>query len=163
MNTIRTNILPTVKEISLIATNKLQTLNKLKKPTKNKGSRGQQAETVLGLENTNTLTDCKDGDVKTFTIGQTIFITQLKHCLDDIINKRLTFGESKPGRKIANCCYIPYSKDGKNMGSYFVSNKTHSHHYKKLAEDFDFICKTIRETYEKKEQLSDAEDYQGMN
>ena len=146
--------LPTVKEISLVAANKLQNLDNLKKPTKNKGSRGQLAENVLGLDNTNTLTDCKDGDVKTFTIGQTIFITQLKHCLHDIVINHVPFEDSKPGRKIANCCYIPYSKDGHNMGSYFVSNKTHSHHYKKLAEDYDFICKTIREKYEKKETLS---------
>ena len=52
-------------------------LTRLEKPGKNKGERGQAVEKLLGLENGNDLTDVSDGDLKTTTLGQTIFITQL--------------------------------------------------------------------------------------
>ena len=58
-------------------------------PGKNKGARGQLLELALGIPNSSALTDLIDGELKTYTIGQTICVTQLKHCLDE--NLKVTF------------------------------------------------------------------------
>lgn len=138
--------MPTVAQIVERAEDSLQ-LHTLEKPGRNKGSRGQCVEKELGLENTNSLTDCADGDVKSFTLGQTIFITQLGHTLEEIIEGGVSFGMSKLGTKIANCCYIGYGKDGVLKGKYHISSTTHPEHYKQLEEDYNFICTKIKETY----------------
>ena len=54
-------------------------------PGKNKGERGQLLELAIGIPNSSSLTDLSDGELKTYTKGQSICITHLGHCLDDII------------------------------------------------------------------------------
>ena len=49
------------------------------KPKKNKGSRGQLIELALGIPNSSKLTDLVDGELKTFTVGESIAVTSLKH------------------------------------------------------------------------------------
>ena len=52
--------------------------SKLPKPTKkNKGYRGQLLELALGIENSSNLCDMVDGELKSFTRGQSIAVTQL--------------------------------------------------------------------------------------
>ena len=58
--------------------------SQLNKPGINKGDRGQDFETALGIKNGSDLTDLIDGELKSFTIGQSIAVTQLKHCLSQI-------------------------------------------------------------------------------
>ena len=128
-------------------------LTTLEKPGKNKGERGQAVEKLLGLENGNDLTDVSDGDLKTTTLGQTIFITQLSHCLPEIIEQNVTFDESKVGRKIKNCLYVVYDKEKALMGKYLVSTESHPEHYEKLAEDYNHICRQIIEIYYRKQTL----------
>ena len=128
-------------------------LTTLEKPGKNKGERGQAVEKLLGLENGNDLTDVSDGDLKTTTLGQTIFITQLSHCLPEIIEQNVTFDESKVGRKIKNCFYVVYDKEKALMGKYLVSTESHPEHYEKLAEDYNYICRQIIEIYYRKKTL----------
>ena len=67
--------------------------------SKNKGFRGQLIERALGIPNSSALTDLSDGELKSFTIGQTIAVTQLMHCLPDIQN-RVPYNESKIGIKM---------------------------------------------------------------
>ena len=55
------------------------------KPGRNKGERGQLIEIALGVGNSSNLRDLIDGELKTFTIGESIAVTQLKHCLQEII------------------------------------------------------------------------------
>ena len=51
-----------------------------------------------------------DGEIKSFTIGQSIAITQLKHCLKEIILTEPLFISSKVGIKIANTIYFVFNK-----------------------------------------------------
>ena len=78
----------------------------LDKPGKNKGARGQLLEVALGLENNNDLQDLTDGEIKTFTMGQSIAVTSLAHCLPDIIDGSLEFEESKVGIKMSQTVYV---------------------------------------------------------
>ena len=52
---------------------------KLPKPARNKGGRGQLLELALGIDNSSNLCDCVDGELKSFTQGESIAVTQLKH------------------------------------------------------------------------------------
>jgi hypothetical protein len=137
---------PTVGEVFQRANNNTS-LDTVSKPGRNKGERGQQVELNLGLKNTNCLTDCIDGDIKTSTLGQTIFITQMGHTMEEIIDNSCTFENSRVGKKISNCMYIIYSPCGEKLGQYFVSRKSHPEHYRELEEDYGFIVNTIRDTY----------------
>ena len=76
---------------------KLATVNwaALPKPTQNKGERGQLLELALGIPNNSDLLDLDDGELKTYTVGQTIAVTQLKHCLPDILETKIPFEQSK--------------------------------------------------------------------
>ena len=127
--------------------------DKLEKPGKNKGERGQKLEKLLGLENNNNLTDVSDGDLKSTTIGQTIALTQLSHCLEEIIESSCSFEQSKLGKKITNCVYVIFKKNKDHVGNFLITKDTHPEHYKKLVEDFDYISKEIRKIYKSKEKL----------
>lgn len=123
-------------------------LTELKKPGRNKGERGQSLELTLGLQNSSALTDLKDGDIKTFTIGQTIAVTQLNHCLSEIITHKTSFQDSKVGIKIRNTIYIAFQKDGKFRSWKCVLNY-HSL-IDKFAEDYKYIANAVSTSYETK-------------
>ena len=142
----------TVEELSKLANECLQ-LSDVENTGKNKGERGQKVENLLGLNNTNTLTDCADGDLKTTTIGQTIFITQLLHVLNEIIEDKISFDESKVGKKIGKCLYLVYDKNKGLLGQFHVTKSKYPIHYSKLSEDFDFISNEIRRIYNEKGTL----------
>ena len=142
----------TVEELSKLANECLQ-LSDIENTGKNKGERGQKVENLLGLNNTNTLTDCIDGDLKTTTIGQTIFITQLLHVLKEIIEGKISFDESKVGKKIGKCLYLVYDKNKGLLGKFHVTKSKYPIHYSKLSEDFDFISNEIRRIYDEKGTL----------
>ena len=86
------------------------------KPGKNKGERGQLLETALGVANSSNLTDLSDGEIKSFTVGESIAVTMLNHCLPDIIDNSLEFEESKVGLKLAQTVYVGFSRDNEYMG-----------------------------------------------
>lgn len=127
-------------------------IRKLKKPSKsNKGKRGQQLESVLGIPNGNSLRDMIDGELKSYTRGESIAVTQLKHCLDEIINKKVLFNNSKLGLKMKQTIYVAFYKKCGTYKDYTVLNKnTHRKHYKHLKEDYEYICKEIVKCYKKK-------------
>ena len=142
----------TVEELSKLANECLQ-LSDVENSGKNKGERGLKVENLLGLDNTNNLTDCIDGDLKNTTIGQTIFITQLSHVLNEIIEGKISFDESKVGKKIGKCLYLVYDKYKGLLGKFYVTKSKYPIHYNKLSEDFDFISNEIRRIYNKKGTL----------
>ena len=143
----------TVEELTEVAKTCVG-LSTVKKPGKNKGERGQKVENLLGLENTNALTDVSDGDLKTTTLGQTIFISSLGHCLPEIIEQGVEFDVSKVGRKIGNCLYVAYDKEGNLLGNEKHSKESHPEHHKKLTEDFQHISGEIKKIYSEKGTLS---------
>ena len=61
--------------------------DELPKPLKNKGARGQLLELALGIPNSSKLTDMVDGELKSFTKGESVAVTQLRHTLPEIFNK----------------------------------------------------------------------------
>ena len=59
----------------------------LPKPRKNKGVRGQLLELALGIPNSSKLTDLVDGELKSYTKGESVAVTQLRHTLTEVFNK----------------------------------------------------------------------------
>ena len=124
------------------------------KPAKNKGARGQLLETALGVPNSSDLKDLEDGEIKTFTVGETIAATQLKHCLSEIIEDSVSFDESKVGQKLQQTVYVGFTRSNDYVGSAILNEETHPEHYQELREDYDFICNSIRTLFDAGKQLS---------
>ena len=120
----------------------------LPKPGKNKGSRGQLLETALGIPNSSNLKDLVDGELKTFTVGETIAVTQLKHCLSEIIEEGVTFTESKVGEMLSQTIYVGFTRANDYVGTAVLNPETHPEHYQELAEDYTFICDAIRSAFD---------------
>lgn len=123
------------------------------KPAKNKGSRGQLIETALGIPNSSNLKDLVDGELKTFTVGESIAVTQLKHCLSEIIEDGVSFADSKVGEKLSQTIYVGFTRANDYVGTEVLNPETHPEHYKELAEDYTFICDAIRQAFERETEL----------
>ena len=117
------------------------------KPGKNKGERGQLLETALGVANSSNLTDLSDGEIKSFTVGESIAVTMLNHCLVDIIDNSLEFEESKVGLKLAQTVYVGFSRDNEYMGVKVVNEELDPLHYQQLSEDYGYISAQIKSAY----------------
>ena len=113
------------------------------KPGKNKGARGQLLETALGVPNSSDLKDLEDGELKSFTVGESIAATQLKHCLSEIIEDKVSFEESKVGQKLKHTVYVGFTRDNDYVGTELLNEETHPEHYSELKEDYEFICNSI--------------------
>ncbi|MGA1718536.1 MAG: hypothetical protein ACO38Q_07065 [Aquiluna sp.] len=124
------------------------------KPEQNKGSRGQLLEIALGVPNSSDLTDLADGEIKTFTIGESIAVTQIKHCLSEIIEDSVTFSDSKVGEKLKQTIYVGFTRSNDYVGTTVLNQETHPEHYKELEEDFNFICDEIRTAFETETELN---------
>jgi DNA mismatch repair protein MutH len=124
------------------------------KPGKNKGSRGQLIEIALGIPNSSNLKDLVDGELKTFTVGESIAVTQLKHCLSEIIEDCVPFAESKVAEKLNQTIYVGFTRANDYVGTEVLNPETHPEHYKELEEDYNFICNTIRILFNSGKQLS---------
>ena len=51
----------------------------LPKPRKNKGVRGQLLELALGIPNSSKLTDLVDGELKSYTKGESVAVTPVSY------------------------------------------------------------------------------------
>ena len=140
----------------------LQTAAKLKvtdfsafsKPARNKGARGQLIELALGIPNTSNLKDLVDGELKTFTVGESIAVTQLKHCLSEIIEDKVSFNDSKVGEKLKQTIYVGFTRSNDYVGTEVLNEETHPEHYQELAEDYNHICDAIRTLFNAGKQLT---------
>ena len=135
---------------------KLKTTNfsAFDKPGTNKGARGQLLEIALGVPNSSDLTDLADGEIKTFTVGESIAVTQLKHCLSEIIEDSVTFKDSKVGAKLKQTVYVGFTRSNDYVGTEVLNDETHPEHYQELAEDYDYICTAIRAAFDNGVELS---------
>jgi len=127
--------------------------SKVKNPDTNKGSRGQLLETALGIPNSSDLTDLADGELKTFTQGESIAVTQLKHCLPEIIDDKVSFDNSNVGKKLQQTIYVAFSPSGDYINSTLLNEKIHPEHYQELREDYNHICDKIRTAFDNCEEL----------
>ena len=117
------------------------------KPGRNKGSRGQLLETALGIPNTSKLKDLVDGELKSFTVGESIAVTSLKHCLPDIIDGIVEFEDSKVGQKLAQTIYVAFTNNNDYVGTKVVNEELDPQHYQELAEDYGYIAAQIKAAY----------------
>lgn len=124
------------------------------KPGKNKGSRGQLIETALGIPNSSNLKDLVDGELKTFTVGESIAVTQLKHCLSEIIEDGVSFADSKVGEKLSQTIYVGFTRSNDYVGTAVLNAETHPEHYQQLEEDYNFICDKIRRAFNVESKLN---------
>ena len=121
---------------------RLQTTNfeALPKPRKNKGVRGQLLEIALGIPNSSKLTDLVDGELKSFTKGESVAVTQLRHTLPEVFNKT-PFNQSKLGIKISRTLYVAFDRNNN-----FLGTATHTETNPLIEEDYNDICDFIRNT-----------------
>jgi DNA mismatch repair protein MutH len=123
-------------------------------PGRNKGSRGQLLEIALGVPNSSDLQDLEDGEIKTYTVGESIAATQLKHCLSEIIEDKVSFDESKVGQKLQQTLYVGFNRKNDYVGCAILNEETHPEHYQELREDYEFICNSIRTLFDAGKQLT---------
>ena len=127
---------------------KLQTINlDLLPPAKNKGSRGQLIETMLDIDNSSSLLDLLDGEIKSFTIGQSIAVTQLRHCLPEIIDNNAVYDSSKVAKKLAQVIYIGFNKSGVCKGFKLINPIIDIHHHTMIEQDYNSICSYVINMY----------------
>jgi len=124
------------------------------KPGTNKGARGQLLEIALGVPNSSDLTDLSDGEIKTFTVGESIAVTQLKHCLSEIIENNVSFRDSKVGAKLKQTIYVGFTRSNDYVGTAVLNEETHVEHYQELSEDYDYICNAIRTAFDSGSEIS---------
>ena len=110
----------------------------LPKPRKNKGVRGQLLELALGIPNSSKLTDLVDGELKSFTKGESVAVTQLRHTLTEVFNKT-PFNQSKLGIKISRTLYVAFDRQNN-----FLGTATHTETNPLIEEDYNDICEYIR-------------------
>ena len=120
--------------------NRLQKTNfeALPKPRKNKGVRGQLLELALGIPNSSKLTDLVDGELKSYTKGESVAVTQLRHTLTEVFNKT-PFNQSKLVIKISRTLYVAFDRNNN-----FLGTATHTEPNKLIEGDYQYICEIIR-------------------
>ena len=133
---------------------KVTDFSAFQKPGKNKGARGQLLETALGISNSSDLTDLIDGELKSFTQGESIAVTQIKHCLHEIIRDEVGFYDSKVGEKLRQTIYVGFTRSNDYIGTATISFDSCPKHFCELAEDYEYICNEIRNRYNNSQELS---------
>ena len=123
-------------------------------PGRNKGARGQWVENQLGLDLGSNLIDFSNGELKAFKEGQTIAVTMLQHCLDEIFDRGVSYSESNVGKKLNNVLFVKFAKTGEFVKSLVSNSQTHRELHYKLSEDYNYICEEIRRRYNNNEELN---------
>lgn len=122
----------------------LNVLNESKPSKSNKGYRGQILELLLGLKLSSALTDLIDGELKTFTIGESIALSSLKHFLNEIVSG-VKFEDSTLYQKMIRTIYVGFQKKtGLYQGYKGVDLTENPELFNKMKEDYEFICQEIR-------------------
>ena len=136
--------------------------SKLPKPKKtNKGKRGQLLELALGIANTSKLTDCVDGELKSFTQGESIAVTQLKHILPQIF-ANIPIYRTKLGIKTQQTLFVGFDRDNNFIGSTTLTPESDPKHFEQLEEDFHDICDAILTVYYDKKELHTVTGRNGL-
>ena len=95
-------------------------------------------ELALGIPNSSKLTDLVDGELKSYTKGESVAVTQLKHTLPEIFNNT-PFNKSKLGIKISRTLYVAFDRNNN-----FLGTATHTETNKLIESDYYDICEYIR-------------------
>ena len=138
------------------AESKLNSIDKSQAPIpgRNKGGRGLWVEEQLGMVQSSQLNDFDDGELKAFKEGQTIAVTMLQHCLDEIFDRNVSYSESNVGKKLYNVLFVKFAKTGEFVKSLVSNSQIHRELHYKLSEDYNYICEKIRERYNNNQELN---------
>ena len=121
----------------------------------NKGLTGTILEQLIGLRNTNNITDFIDGELKTNKVDitgkaiETLSICKLSNEVEPIVNGQ-EFKDSRLYHKLKKVLYVPVVKDDVNpLNWYFLNPKiTNLNKNKKLEklieQDYNYICSCIK-------------------
>ena len=123
-------------------------------PGRNKGGRGLWVEEQLGMKQSSQLNDFEDGELKAFKEGQTIAVTMLQHCLDEIFDRGVSYSESNVGKKLKNVLFVKFAKSGKFVKSLVSNADKYRQLYYDLSTDYNYICEKIRERYNNNQELN---------
>ena len=123
-------------------------------PGRNKGGRGLWVEEQLGMKQSSQLNDFEDGELKAFKEGQTIAVTMVQHCLNEILDRGVSYSESNVGKKLNNVLFVKFAKTGEFVKSLVSNSQTHRELHYKLSEDYNYICEEIRRRYNNNEELN---------
>ena len=123
-------------------------------PGRNKGGRGLWVEEQLGMKQSSQLNDFEDGELKAFKEGQTIAVTMVQHCLDEILDRGVSYSESNVGKKLYNVLFVKFAKTGEFVKSLVSNSQIHRELHYKLSEDYNYICAEIRRRYDNNEELT---------
>ncbi len=123
-------------------------------PGRNKGGRGLWVEEQLGMKQSSQLNDFEDGELKAFKEGQTIAVTMVQHCLNEILDKSVSYSESNVGKKLYNVLFVKFAKTGEFVKSLVSNSQIHRELHYKLSEDYNYICEEIRRRYDNNEELT---------
>ena len=138
------------------AESKLNSIDKSQAPIpgRNKGGRGLWVEEQLGMVQSSQVNDFDDGELKAFKEGQTIAVTMLQHCLDEIFDRSVSYSESNVGKKLYNVLFVKFAKTGEFVKSLVSNSQIHRELHYKLSEDYNYICEKIRERYNNNQELN---------
>ena len=138
------------------AESKLNSIDKNQAPIpgRNKGGRGLWVEEQLGMKQSSQLNDFEDGELKAFKEGQTIAVTMVQHCLDEIFDRSVSYSESNVGKKLYNVLFVKFAKTGEFVKSLVSNSQIHRELHYKLSEDYNYICAEIRRRYNNNEELT---------
>ena len=123
-------------------------------PTRNKGGRGLWVEEQLGMKQSSQLNDFEDGELKAFKEGQTIAVTMVQHCLNEIFDRGVSYSESNVGKKLNNVLFVKFAKTGEFVKSLVSNSQTHRELHYKLSQDYNYICEEIRRRYNNNQELN---------
>ena len=138
------------------AESKLNSIDKNQAPIpgRNKGGRGLWVEEQLGMKQSSQLNDFDDGELKAFKEGQTIAVTMVQHCLNEILDRGVSYSESNVGKKLNNVLFVKFAKTGEFVKSLVTNSQIHRELHYKLSEDYNYICAEIRRRYDNNEELT---------
>lgn len=117
----------------------------------NKGGVGQFIEKLIGLKNTNALTDFSDGELKTNKADadgaplETMFISQISSNFDQLISDQISFEDSWIYQKIKNLLYVPICKVDNDPDKWYIQSAYHvqineeGELFRQLSADFTQI------------------------
>jgi len=131
-------------------------------PGRNKGGRGLWVEEQLGMKQSSQLNDFDDGELKAFKEGQTIAVTMVQHCLNEIFDRGVSYSESNVGKKLNNVLFVKFAKTGEFVKSLVSNSQTHRELHYKLSEDYNYICAEIRRRYDNNEELNTITGLNGL-
>ena len=138
------------------AESKLNSIDKNQAPIpgRNKGGRGLWVEEQLGMKQSSQLNDFDDGELKAFKEGQTIAVTMVQHCLNEIFDRGVSYSQSNVGKKLNNILFVKFAKTGEFVKSLVSNSQIHRELHYKLSEDYNHICEEIRRRYDNNEELT---------